>query len=319
MGLNTFPDNSSGSRRGAARFGPGRFRAAQVLPFEILTSRQGLPQSQVATVAQDAEGYIWVGTMEGLGRYNGTSFTTFSASDGIGNGRIWELLLARNGTMYAATGGGVAFWRNHQWNILPIKALGSARCRAIAEDAAGNIWIGSDNGIFFGREKNFQKAEQADPKAQELVYDLLPDQGTMLAVSSTGLWRVDTRGTHGCSRSAHRPGQLPVHRRRSGGIVAGQLCPRFVAPGLDGWKRVPPERWPRNRSGGWNWVPRAPFTSPPTEGDCSCGDREAAPSRTGIRPTACPETLSTALSKTGKETSGSARTSAASPGSAGRR
>ena len=219
----------------------GANAAAQVLPFEILTSRQGLPQSQVATVAQDAEGYIWVGTMEGLGRYNGTSFTTYSAGDGIGNGRIWELLPARNGALYAATGGGVSFWRNHQWKALPIEDLKGSRCRALAEDAAGNIWIGSDNGIYFGREKEFRKVQPADPTAQEFLYDLLPDQGAILAVTSTGLWRIDGQG-----RRSAVPGP-PIRRDNfrcvavtPEGLWLGSYAQGLWLQGLDGWKRIPP-------------------------------------------------------------------------------
>lgn len=218
----------------------GVYGTAQVLPFEILTSRQGLPQSQVATVIQDAEGYIWVGTMEGLGRYNGTSFTTYSSREGIGNGRIWELLLARDSTLYAATGSGVAIWRNHRWNALPIKDLEGIRCRALAEDAAGNIWIGSDTGVFSGRESNFRKAAAADLKGQEYVYDLLPDQGAMLAVTSTGLWRIDSRG----HRTAIPGPPVGKANYRCAGMTPEGLWLGSYAQGLwlqepDGWKRIP--------------------------------------------------------------------------------
>jgi ligand-binding sensor domain-containing protein len=34
----------------------------QVLPFEILGQKDGIPQSQVSALAQDHEGYLWVGT-----------------------------------------------------------------------------------------------------------------------------------------------------------------------------------------------------------------------------------------------------------------
>src|SRR5690606_21357387 len=42
---------------------------------------EGLPQLSVFDLAQTPDGYLWVGTEEGLGRYNGAGFTTFDASN----------------------------------------------------------------------------------------------------------------------------------------------------------------------------------------------------------------------------------------------
>jgi ligand-binding sensor domain-containing protein len=50
---------------------------SQVLPFEILGLKEGIPQSQVTALAQDREGYLWVGTWGGLARFNGNEFKSF--------------------------------------------------------------------------------------------------------------------------------------------------------------------------------------------------------------------------------------------------
>ncbi|MFC5409464.1 ATP-binding protein [Larkinella bovis] len=48
-------------------------------PPEIITQRQGLPQGFVPSIVQDRQGFIWVGTLAGLGRYDGTNFKTFQS------------------------------------------------------------------------------------------------------------------------------------------------------------------------------------------------------------------------------------------------
>lgn len=44
---------------------------------------EGLPQPFIYTVAQDRQGYLWIGTAEGLVRYDGTEFKTYTTKDGL--------------------------------------------------------------------------------------------------------------------------------------------------------------------------------------------------------------------------------------------
>jgi len=45
------------------------------------TSEDGLPQNTVTAVVQTADGYLWLGTEEGLARFDGVSFTIFDLSN----------------------------------------------------------------------------------------------------------------------------------------------------------------------------------------------------------------------------------------------
>jgi len=47
---------------------------SQFLPLEV---RDGLPSRQVMSLAQDLEGYIWIGTRDGLARYDGGKFKVY--------------------------------------------------------------------------------------------------------------------------------------------------------------------------------------------------------------------------------------------------
>ncbi|TFG80474.1 MAG: hypothetical protein E4H23_02430, partial [Chrysiogenales bacterium] len=76
---------------------------SQVLPFEVFNLKQGIPQSQVTALAQDHDGYLWVGTWGGLARFNGSEFKSFFIQDGLRSSRIQELLAASNGTVWVAT------------------------------------------------------------------------------------------------------------------------------------------------------------------------------------------------------------------------
>ncbi len=50
---------------------------ASVVNFKNITIEDGLPQSSVETIFQDSKGYIWIGTHNGLSKYNGKKFKTY--------------------------------------------------------------------------------------------------------------------------------------------------------------------------------------------------------------------------------------------------
>ncbi|MEW6758218.1 MAG: diguanylate cyclase [Acidobacteriota bacterium] len=160
--------------------------AAQVLPFERFGTVEGVPQSQVSCVTQDAEGYLWVGTWGGMARYNGSGFTAYYIEDGLPSNRIHEILPSRGGALYVATTNGLARMEGRRPVPVTDDAVANVRCRALAEDSAGRLWVGTDHGAAVrGGERFEMAAGQGTPGPR--VYDLLALPEGMLAVTSRGL------------------------------------------------------------------------------------------------------------------------------------
>lgn len=61
---------------------------AQRYAFVNYNTAQGLPQSQVTAITQDDKGFLWVGTLGGLAKFNGNEFVSFTTENGILNNRI---------------------------------------------------------------------------------------------------------------------------------------------------------------------------------------------------------------------------------------
>ncbi|MDC3260237.1 hypothetical protein OAU66_01645, partial [bacterium] len=53
------------------------FAAEQHIRFDLLSIKDGLSQSSINAVVQDKQGFIWIGTQDGLNKYDGYSFTTY--------------------------------------------------------------------------------------------------------------------------------------------------------------------------------------------------------------------------------------------------
>lgn len=167
---------------------------SQVLPFEVFSLKQGIPQSQVTALAQDREGYLWVGTWGGLARFNGGEFKNFFLEDGLPSTRIQELLAAGDGTLWVATAGGVSRWQGHRLEMLGDPAVGGVRCRALAEDSRGRIWFGTDNGVAVLANGKYSVFHPGGGKSGPKVQDILADREGILAAADNGLWRFPGNG-----------------------------------------------------------------------------------------------------------------------------
>lgn len=68
----------------------------------------GLPSGHVTAITQTRDGYLWVGTLRGLARFDGARFRVFTAAStpGLGDSRVTSLLTDRDGTLWIGTADG---------------------------------------------------------------------------------------------------------------------------------------------------------------------------------------------------------------------
>jgi ligand-binding sensor domain-containing protein len=71
-------------------------------------AESGLPQNSVQTIVQTPDGYLWVGTEEGLARFDGERFTVFDAANtpALHTNVISALLVDHRGDLWIGTDGG---------------------------------------------------------------------------------------------------------------------------------------------------------------------------------------------------------------------
>ena len=64
------------------------------------TSSDGLASSTVYDIIQDRDGFIWIATINGMSRFDGTHFTTFRTKDGLNSNSIISLVEGKKGELY---------------------------------------------------------------------------------------------------------------------------------------------------------------------------------------------------------------------------
>ncbi|MEX2603688.1 MAG: two-component regulator propeller domain-containing protein [Gracilimonas sp.] len=130
------------------------------IDFWHLTPQQGLSQSTGKAILQDHKGYMWIGTQDGLNKYNGYEITVYKNDQGdsssLGYDDIATLYEDSQNNLWVGTlGGGLNLYNREMDNFTRIKVneefpgigLTDNTVFSIMEDRSGNLWIGTNNGL----------------------------------------------------------------------------------------------------------------------------------------------------------------------------
>lgn len=71
--------------------------------FQNFSTESGLIQSQVNTLCQDENNYLWIGTLGGVSKFDGKEFTSFTKKDGLPDDHIIRLLCTKKKSLYGVT------------------------------------------------------------------------------------------------------------------------------------------------------------------------------------------------------------------------
>ncbi len=141
---------------------PAALAAREELPFariDRLSIEEGLSHNQVWCVHQDARGFLWIGTQDGLNRYDGYQIKVFKSDPedpgSLSASRITAIHEDRQGELWigTASGGLNRFQRadesfvhyRHQPDDPGSMSHDNVSC--LLEDRAGDLWIGTDDGL----------------------------------------------------------------------------------------------------------------------------------------------------------------------------
>jgi PAS domain S-box-containing protein len=112
-----------------------------------------LPQISVYTIIQSRDGYLWLGTQEGLARFDGVNFTVYDRrnTDQLLSAQIRVLYQDRDGDIWIGTyGGGLSRMTETDGNVVTYTTdhgLSSNWIYSIYEDRRGDLWLGTENGL----------------------------------------------------------------------------------------------------------------------------------------------------------------------------
>ena len=129
---------------------------------EVWQVDDGLPQNSVQALIQTHDGYIWLGTQEGLARFDGLTFTTFDKRNTEAMGASHDVRVLyedAGGTLWIGTyGGGLVRYKDgHFVPVALQEGLTGQYVSALVEGRDGKLWVGTtDAGLFVFDHGRFQ-------------------------------------------------------------------------------------------------------------------------------------------------------------------
>lgn len=193
-----------------------RAETVQEMFFSRLGADDGVSQGSVMSIAQDSAGFLWLGTEDGLNRYDGEEILHFfrdrSDPGALPSNYVASLATDSRGRLWIGTGGGGVVWRDPVDGRFraPAGAEGQSlldpqgQVRAVHVAADSRVWIASrDSGLKVlspdsGAAREFRH-DPTDPASlsDDSVFSIAEEPGGALWVGTqTGLDRLDpTTGT----------------------------------------------------------------------------------------------------------------------------
>jgi ligand-binding sensor domain-containing protein/anti-sigma regulatory factor (Ser/Thr protein kinase) len=142
----------------------------------VWTQAQGLPLDTVTNIAQTPDGYLWLGTEEGLTRFDGYEFVTITKESGqLPSNFITALCASRDGGLWIGTPSGLAHYVGGHVQIFTKKdGLPTNYVGAILEDHNGTVWLGTA-GLLTRFEKGkftvYSEAQVAPVGTVEVIHE----------------------------------------------------------------------------------------------------------------------------------------------------
>jgi len=165
-------------------------RALTQCIHRIWQTPQGLPESTITCVRQTQDGYLWLGTRNGLVRFDGLRFAVIRDHDGAKLENAWIADLAEDadhGLWIATDGDGLSRLQGDACKAFgPADGLPSSVVRCLFADRQGRLWAGTDQGLALYAGRDFIVAQDRQGWPGYDVFAICQDRAGMLWVGGEG-------------------------------------------------------------------------------------------------------------------------------------
>ena len=160
---------------------------------EVWTARDGLPINSITQIRQSRTGYIWLGTFDGLVRFDGIKFTVFNTanSPGLPSNRLVRIFESRDTTLWVLSDAEqLVKYRDGRFTTIRGAVASSLGPSVLHEDRHGNVLLGTSHGL------GIVRGDHLDFVAPDVISGAVfgiseaSDGAIWVAAEPAGLYRV---------------------------------------------------------------------------------------------------------------------------------
>ncbi|NYF81327.1 sensor histidine kinase [Granulicella arctica] len=207
-------------------------------------AQDGLPSETIQAFAQTPDHYLWIGTLRGLVRFDGYRFVHFDSDNisALKTDSIFCLKVTRDGALWIGTeGGGLIRYQNGAFRVFSANdGLTNNVVRAVYEDNAGNIWVGTDSGLFRFFGERFKRVDGSGMIPAMSVHAITGDSRGGIWVGGTALVYMDREGVRNYRlvRDISSLRVKSILETRDGSIWVGAVSGLYRLQTMGGFKHV---------------------------------------------------------------------------------
>lgn len=204
--------------------------------FNNVLKYHDLIDFHINCVAQDAQGVFWIGTKyHGLCRYDGKELSFYSKLEGLGDNWVNAIVIAKDGTIWLGTEGGVGksvagSLKNSRiskfTNYKVADGLPSNQVNALIQDNAGQIWIATDKGLSVAANNKFITPKLIGDQLSGKVRVMEQEKNGVIWVGDDkGILRIDQQKSKriGRAQGLKNTRISALHKDAAGNVWAGLL------------------------------------------------------------------------------------------------
>lgn len=184
----SFDDFVNGNAPATAGGGPGLGYGEVPFTFRSWQREQGLPENYVRALAQTRDGYVWVGSDDGVSRFDGLSFFPLGLKEGFQSEPVQVLFGDSHGALWiGSVDGGLSCWQGGKLRTFTVRdGLPSDSINALAEDVHGQLWVGTQAGLAVWQDGHPVPFNGSEIFAGKPVTTLFRDRDERMWVAATG-------------------------------------------------------------------------------------------------------------------------------------
>src|SRR5215469_2082508 len=173
----------------------------------VWSQQQGLPQDTIRAITQTRDGFLWVGTDEGLARFDGYEFVAYGKdANGLPSNSVTVLASGPDGCLWIGTPNGLVRYANGRFQTFRQKdGLPGDAVSALYVDHAGALWIvagGSLSRFDGSRFTNFLRGQNIPLRVVRGVWE--DRDGTLYVAGTNAVLRLE----NGTFRNMFAPSEL---------------------------------------------------------------------------------------------------------------